>query len=74
MSFSKIYFLNHVTVMKSSHIQDHMVTMHDVLDAQWQFDHNKDESYLRRVVFPLEKLLVSLKRLVMKDSSVSPPL
>ena len=48
-----------------------MVTMHDVLDAQWQFDHNKDESYLRRVIFPLEKLLVSYKRLVMKDSAVS---
>lgn len=50
-----------------------MVTMHDVLDAQWQFDHNKDESYLRRVIFPLEKLLVSYKRLVMKDSAVSLP-
>jgi len=48
-----------------------MVTMHDVLDAQWQFDHNKDEAYLRRVVFPLEKLLVSFKRVVMKDSAVS---
>lgn len=48
-----------------------MVTMHDVLDAQWQFDHNKDEAYLRRVIFPLEKLLVSHKRLVMKDSAVS---
>lgn len=47
--------------------------MHDVLDAQWQFDHNKDESYLRRVVFPLEKLLVSHRRLVMKDSAVSLP-
>uniref|UniRef100_A0A0E9V148 tRNA pseudouridylate synthase B C-terminal domain-containing protein n=1 Tax=Anguilla anguilla TaxID=7936 RepID=A0A0E9V148_ANGAN len=33
-----------------------MVTMHDVLDAQWQFDHNKDETYLRRVIYPLEKL------------------
>ncbi|XP_077477287.1 H/ACA ribonucleoprotein complex subunit DKC1 isoform X2 [Stigmatopora argus] len=51
--------------------KDNLVTMHDVLDAQWQFDHNKDESYLRRVVFPLEKLLVSHKRLVMKDSSVN---
>lgn len=50
-----------------------MVTMHDVLDAQWQLDHNKDESYLRRVIFPLEKLLVSHKRLVMKDSAVSLP-
>ncbi|XP_029982295.1 H/ACA ribonucleoprotein complex subunit DKC1 isoform X1 [Sphaeramia orbicularis] len=51
--------------------KDNMVTMHDVLDAQWQFDHNKDESYLRRVIFPLEKLLVSHKRLVMKDSAVN---
>lgn len=44
--------------------------MHDVLDAQWQFDHNKDETYLRRVIYPLEKLLVSHKRIVMKDSAV----
>lgn len=45
--------------------------MHDVLDAQWQLDHNKDESYLRRALFPLEKLLVSHRRIVMKDSAVS---
>lgn len=51
--------------------QDNLVTMHDVLDAQWQFDHNKDESYLRRVIYPLEKLLISHKRIVMKDSAVS---
>ncbi|XP_039622445.1 H/ACA ribonucleoprotein complex subunit DKC1 [Polypterus senegalus] len=51
--------------------KDNMVTMHDVLDAQWQYDHNKDETYLRRVIFPLEKLLISHKRLVMKDSAVN---
>lgn len=50
--------------------RDHMVTMHDVLDAQYLYDHHRDESYLRRVVFPLEKLLTSHKRLVMKDSAV----
>ncbi|XP_058703511.1 H/ACA ribonucleoprotein complex subunit DKC1 [Poecile atricapillus] len=50
---------------------DNMVTMHDVLDAQWQYDNNKDESYLRRVILPLEKLLTSHKRLVMKDSAVN---
>ncbi|NWT70415.1 DKC1 protein, partial [Prunella himalayana] len=49
---------------------DNMVTMHDVLDAQWQYDNNKDDSYLRRVILPLEKLLTSHKRLVMKDSAV----
>lgn len=57
--------------MPSSQTQDNLVTMHDVLDAQWQFDHNKDESYLRRVIYPLEKLLISHKRIVMKDSAVS---
>ncbi len=51
--------------------QDGLVTMHDVLDAQWMYDHMKDESYLRRVIKPLEALLVSHKRIVMKDSAVS---
>ncbi|KAL0994138.1 hypothetical protein UPYG_G00118200 [Umbra pygmaea] len=51
--------------------RDNLVTMHDVLDAQWQYDHNKDETYLRRVIYPLEKLLVSHKRLVMKDSAIN---
>nr|XP_009939794.1 PREDICTED: H/ACA ribonucleoprotein complex subunit 4 [Opisthocomus hoazin] len=45
--------------------KDNMVTMHDVLDAQWQYDNNKDDSYLRRVILPLEKLLTSHKRLVL---------
>ncbi len=50
---------------------DHIVTMHDVLDAQWAFDTRKDETYLRRVVRPLEALLVGLKRIVVKDSAVN---
>ncbi len=31
-----------------------LVTMHDVLDAQHVYDTKKDESYLRRIVMPLE--------------------
>lgn len=27
--------------------KDNMVTMHDLLDAQWMFDNHKDETYLR---------------------------
>ncbi len=30
--------------------KDAMVTMHDILDAQWVYDNTKDESYLRRAV------------------------
>lgn len=45
--------------------------MHDVLDAQWMYDNNRDESYLRRVVRPLESLLTGYKRIVVKDSAVN---
>jgi len=45
--------------------------MHDVLDAQYAYAHNKDETYLRRVIKPLEALLVSHKRILIKDSAVN---
>ncbi|KAF0906926.1 hypothetical protein E2562_013310 [Oryza meyeriana var. granulata] len=51
--------------------QDNMVTMHDVMDARWAMDNYSDESYLRRIVMPLEVLLTSYKRLVVKDSAVN---
>ncbi|KAI8587413.1 centromere/microtubule-binding protein cbf5 [Geranomyces variabilis] len=50
---------------------DNLVTMHDVMDAQWVYDNTKDESYLRRVVRPLESLLTTYKRVVVKDSAVN---
>lgn len=50
---------------------DNVVTMHDVLDAQWTYDNTKDESYLRRVIRPLESLLTGYKRIVVKDSAVN---
>jgi len=50
---------------------EHLYTMHDVLDAQYQYDNHKDESYLRRVIKPLELLLCNFKRLVVKDSAVN---
>ena len=51
--------------------KDNMVTMHDILDAQWIHDNHKDEGYLRRVIMPLETLLTSYKRLVVKDSAIN---
>ena len=48
-----------------------MVTLHDVMDAQWVYDNQRDESYLRRVIKPLEALLTGHKRIVIKDSAVS---
>ena len=49
----------------------HMVTMHDVMDAMYEFERNKDETYLRRTIKPLELLLTSYKRIVVKDSTVN---
>ncbi|TKX20107.1 centromere/microtubule-binding protein cbf5 [Elsinoe australis] len=51
--------------------QKGMVTLHDVLDAQWLYDNQRDESYLRTVISPLETLLTSYKRVVVKDSAVN---
>lgn len=50
---------------------DNLVTMHDVKDAQYQLDTYKDESYLRRIIRPLEVLLLNYKRVVVKDSAVN---
>merc|ERR1712166_710473 len=48
-----------------------MVTMHDVLDAQWYYKHTGNENYLRRVVLPLEMLLITYPRIVVKDTSIN---
>ena len=50
---------------------DGMCTLHDVLDAQWLQDNQRDESYLRSVIKPLETLLTTYKRIVVKDSAVN---
>jgi H/ACA ribonucleoprotein complex subunit 4 len=48
-----------------------MVTMHDILDAQWLHDTTKDETYLRRAIMPLEMILVNYPRIVVKDTTVN---
>lgn len=50
--------------------EDGLVTLHDILDAQWLYENFKDEAYLRRVIRPLESLLTQHKRIIMKDSAV----
>ena len=50
---------------------DNLVTLHDVLDAQYVYDNTRDESYLRKIIQPLESLLVGYKRVVVKDSAVN---
>lgn len=45
--------------------------MHDVLDAQYRYEKYKDEKYLRHVILPLELLLTTFKRVVVKDSTIN---
>jgi len=49
----------------------YMCTMHDVLDAQYLYENMRDEKYLRRIVMPLELLLTTYPRIVVKDSAVN---
>jgi len=49
----------------------YLITMHDILDAQFAYENLRDELYLRRIVMPLEVLLCSFPRIVVKDSCVN---
>ncbi|CDJ43388.1 centromere/microtubule binding protein, putative [Eimeria tenella] len=59
--------------VRSGNLQEdgNLVTLHDVLDAMFVYDAFRDETYLRRIIFPLEMLLVGLPRIVVKDSCVN---
>ena len=48
-----------------------MMTMHDVKDSQWYYEQYNNDKYLRRVIMPLEILLVGYKRIVVKDTSIN---
>lgn len=50
---------------------DHIASMHDILDAQWVLENEKDETPLRRFIIPCEYLLTNHKRIVVKDSSIN---
>ena len=45
--------------------------MYPLLSGTGGSDNNRDESYLRTVISPLESLLTSYKRIIVKDSSVN---
>lgn len=51
--------------------EDECVTLHDVQDAFCEYKKNGEEKYLRKVVKPLETLLVAYPRIMIKDSAVN---
>ncbi|KAM0685837.1 H/ACA ribonucleoprotein complex subunit dkc1 [Conglomerata obtusa] len=56
---------------RSGHIkEDDCFTLHDLLDAKYLLD-KKNEKVIRKVVQPLESLLLHFKRIIIKDSCVN---
>ncbi|KAI5170586.1 H/ACA ribonucleoprotein complex subunit 4 [Nematocida sp. LUAm3] len=51
--------------------EESLTTMHDVLDSYYMYNQTRDETYLRRVVLPLESLLVNYPRIIVKDSTIN---
>lgn len=66
-------FMEELRRVRSGNISenDTLFTMHDVLDAQYKYENDGDESYLRTVVKPLEILLTGLPKIVVKDSTIN---
>nr|UXY87472.1 pseudouridylate synthase [Cryptomonas sp.] len=50
---------------------DNIVTLHDLLDSGWLYICKKNEFYIRKTIMPLEVLLTSYKRIVVKNSAVN---
>lgn len=59
--------------VRSGNLTEHsnLSSLHDVLDSYWLMKNLGDESYIRKVVMPLETLLVGMKRIFVKDSCVN---
>jgi len=51
--------------------EDGLVRMHDLYDAVYEWKENKSEDKLIRLIQPVEKMVSSLKTIVIRDSAVS---
>ena len=47
-----------------------LVTLHDIKDAYTIFKENGDETELRKIIIPLERVLKGLPRIIVKDSAI----
>ena len=51
--------------------EEEIVNLHDVKDAKVFLDEDKDESWIRKVVHPVEKMLEHVPKIVIRDSAVN---
>lgn len=50
--------------------EDDSITLHQLKDAFIFWKENKDEKELRKIIFPMEKTLEHLKKIIIRDSAV----
>jgi H/ACA ribonucleoprotein complex subunit 4 len=51
-------------------IESESFILHDVLDGFVFWRENNDESYIRKIIYPMEKILENIPKLVIRDSAV----
>ncbi|MFX1450056.1 MAG: RNA-guided pseudouridylation complex pseudouridine synthase subunit Cbf5 [Promethearchaeota archaeon] len=49
---------------------EHLVTLHDVMDAYHFWKEEKDESYLRKIILPMENVIDFLPKIIIRDSAI----
>mgnify|MGYP000890552799 FL=1 len=48
-----------------------LYTLHDILDAQYVYETKGDEKYLRKIIKPIEALLMEMPKIIVKDTAVN---
>ncbi|MGQ4914919.1 MAG: RNA-guided pseudouridylation complex pseudouridine synthase subunit Cbf5 [Candidatus Asgardarchaeia archaeon] len=49
---------------------EHLVTLHELAEAYYLWKHAKEESYIRKVILPMEYALQHLPKVIIRDSAV----
>lgn len=49
---------------------DNLITLQDITDAFYYWNEENDESYLRKCIFPMEKVVDQIPKVFIKDSAV----
>ncbi|NVM02327.1 MAG: RNA-guided pseudouridylation complex pseudouridine synthase subunit Cbf5 [Candidatus Helarchaeota archaeon] len=49
---------------------ENLITLHDLTDAYHFWKEDNDESYLRKIIFPMEKMIDFLPKIIIRDSAI----
>lgn len=51
-------------------IEENSVNLHDIIDAYYFWKEGKNENELKNIIFPMEKLLENIPKIIIRDSAV----